>query len=320
MNSKWKMLLLTSFTLLLMLTKHRSRIKNHVEKIELCWENEKEELQLSDWFNPKKRPDVKTTTDWLAPIIWEETYNRQVLEKYYKRLNITIGLAVFATGKYVDKYLQQFLQSANKHFMVGYNVIFYILMDDFSKLPPIELGPLRTFKLCVALKQHVWKDFSYIYMENLDMYITEHIQHEVNFLFSMTVNQVFKNDFGVETLGESVAQLHAWWYFRHTENFPYERRPKSAAFIPFGEGDFYYHSAIFGGTPHEVLAFVKEYQKGVTSDNRNGLKSIYEHYLNKYLFINKPTKLLSPEYNWDPNFRTPPQIKHVKIEWHSTSI
>ncbi|XP_042768186.1 N-acetyllactosaminide alpha-1,3-galactosyltransferase-like 1 isoform X5 [Panthera uncia] len=98
MNSKWKMLLLTSFALLLMLIKHRSRIKNHLEKIDLCWENEKE-LRLSDWFNPKKRPDVKTTTDWFAPIIWEGTYNRQVLEKYYKRLNITIGLAVFATGK-----------------------------------------------------------------------------------------------------------------------------------------------------------------------------------------------------------------------------
>ncbi|XP_043422494.1 glycosyltransferase 6 domain-containing protein 1-like isoform X2 [Prionailurus bengalensis] len=319
MNSKWKMLLLTSFALLLMLIKHHSRIKNHLEKIDLCWENEKE-LRLSDWFNPKKRPDVKTTTDWFAPIIWEGTYNRQVLEKYYKRLNITIGLAVFATGKFVDQYLEQFLQSANKHFMIGYNVIFYILMDDFSKLPPIELGPLRTFKLCTVLKQHVWKDFNYIYMKNLDMYIIEHIQHEVDFLFSMTVNQIFKNDFGVETLGESVAQLHAWWYFRHAENFPYERRPKSAAFIPFGEGDFYYQSAVFGGTPREVLAFIKEYQKGVTSDNRNGLKSIYEHYLNKYLFINKPTKLLSPEYNWDPNFRTPPQIKHVKIAWHSKSI
>ncbi|XP_058550293.1 N-acetyllactosaminide alpha-1,3-galactosyltransferase-like 1 isoform X5 [Neofelis nebulosa] len=97
MNSKWKMLLLTSFALLLMLIKHRSRIKNHLEKIDLCWENEKE-LRLSDWFNPKKRPDVKTTTDWFAPIIWEGTYNRQVLEKHYKRLNITIGLAVFATG------------------------------------------------------------------------------------------------------------------------------------------------------------------------------------------------------------------------------
>lgn len=50
-------------------------------------------------FN-RKRPDVIATTGWLAPVIWEGTYDRQVLDKYYKRLNITIGLAVLATGKY----------------------------------------------------------------------------------------------------------------------------------------------------------------------------------------------------------------------------
>lgn len=111
--------------------------------------------------------------------------------------------------RFVDQYLQQFIQSANKYFMSGYNVIFYILMDDFSKLPPIELGPLRTFKLCIVLRQHVWKDLNYIYMRNLNNYILEHIQHEADFLFSLTVNQIFKNDLGVEALGKSVEQLHA---------------------------------------------------------------------------------------------------------------
>ncbi|XP_034872484.1 glycosyltransferase 6 domain-containing protein 1-like [Mirounga angustirostris] len=230
------------------------------------------------------------------------------------------GVLFFLFHRFVDQYLQQFIQSANKHFMSGYNVIFYILMEDFSKLPPIELGPLRTLKLCIVLRQHVWKDLNYIYMRNLHIYILEHIQYEVDFLFSMAVNQIFKNDFGVEALGKSVAQLHAWWYFGRAQNFPYERSPNSAAFIPFGEGDFYYHGAIFGGTAYEVLAFLEEYKKGVQNDARSGFKSTYEHYLNKYLFINKPTKLLSPEYNWDPNFRPPPQIKHVKIEWRSKSI
>ncbi|XP_058380816.1 N-acetyllactosaminide alpha-1,3-galactosyltransferase-like 1 [Diceros bicornis minor] len=298
-----------------MLTKHHFRIEKHLQKINLCWDREAEEPQLSDWFNPKKRPDVITTTDWLAPVIWEGTYSRQVLEKYYKRLNITIGLAVCATGKLVDQYLKQFIQSANKHFMIGYNVIFYILMDDISRLPHIELGPLRTFKLFGVFKEETRQDFDFIHMKNLDIYIIDQIQHEVDFLFSMTVNQIFKNDFGVETLGTSVAQIHAWWYFKNAHNFPYERRPTSAAFIPLGEGDFYYHSALFGGTPRKVLTMIEEYKKGVTNDNKNGLSSIYEHHLNKYFFINKPTKLLSPEYNWDPNFRTPPQIKLVKIAW-----
>nr|KAF6484665.1 glycosyltransferase 6 domain containing 1 [Rousettus aegyptiacus] len=278
------------------------------------------EPQLSDWFDPKKRPDVITTTDWLAPVIWEGTYNRQVLEKYYKRLNITVGLVVWATEKFAGQYLKEFIQSANEHFMNGYKVIFYIIMDDFSRFPPIELGPLRTFKLFAASKEKRWEDVNVVRMRNLNVYIIKHIQNEVDFLFSMTINQIFKKDFGVETLGKSVAQLHAWWYFQNAKNVPYERRYKSAAFIPFGEGDFYYHSAIFGGTPQEVLTFTIEYQRAVTSDNNNGLSSTFECHLNKYFFINKPTKLLSPEYNWDPTFRTPPQIKHVKIAWQPKDI
>ncbi|XP_061012079.1 N-acetyllactosaminide alpha-1,3-galactosyltransferase-like 1 [Dama dama] len=276
------------------------------------------EPQLSDWFNPKKRPDVITTTNWLAPVIWEGTYNRPVLQKYYKRLNITIGLAVICVPrKFSNQSLTDFIQSANKHFLFGYSVVFYFLLDIFSTLPPIALGPLRTFKVFLMVKSDTGKDFYFIYMNNFFDYIITHIQYEVNFLFVMNADQVFKDDFGVETLGKSVAQLSAWWYFKDGDTFPYERRLKSAAFIPFEEGDFYYHSAIFGGTVEEVLNLIREYQKGAIQDIKNQLSSTYEHHLNKYLFIKKPTKLLSPEYNWDPSFRTPPQIKCVKIAWQS---
>ncbi|XP_072816140.1 N-acetyllactosaminide alpha-1,3-galactosyltransferase-like 1 isoform X2 [Vicugna pacos] len=320
LNIKWKMLLLIAFALSLMVIKHHFRIKKYLQKINLCWDQEAEEPQLSKWFNPKKRPDVITTTGWLAPVIWQGTYDRQVLEKYYKRLNITIGLAVDASGKFSYQDLQQFIQSANKHFMIGYNVIFYILVDSFSRVPPIVLGPLRTFKVFLIFRDSMWEDLNFIYMKNLHDYIITHIQHEVNFLFIMTANQIFKDDFGVETLGKSVAQLSAWWYFKNVKNFPYERRSKSAAFIPFEEGDFYYHSAIFGGTVQEVLDLITEYQKGAIQDTKNGLSSTYERHLNKYFFIKKPTKLLSPEYNWDPSFRIPPQIKCVKIAWQSKGV
>ncbi|XP_070328913.1 N-acetyllactosaminide alpha-1,3-galactosyltransferase-like 1 [Odocoileus virginianus] len=153
MNTKWKLLLLIAFALSLMWIMHRSQIKKNLQKMNFCWDQETGEPQLSDWFNPKKRPDVITTTDWLAPVIWEGTYNRPVLEKYYKRLNITIGLAVICVpGKFSNQSLADFIQSANKHFLFGYNVVFYFLLDVFSTLPPIALGPLRTFKMVMCLK------------------------------------------------------------------------------------------------------------------------------------------------------------------------
>lgn len=43
--------------------------------------------------------DVITATDWLAPVIWEGTFDRKVLEKYYQKQNITVGLTVFAVSR-----------------------------------------------------------------------------------------------------------------------------------------------------------------------------------------------------------------------------
>uniref|UniRef100_G3QXW9 Glycosyltransferase 6 domain containing 1 n=2 Tax=Gorilla gorilla gorilla TaxID=9595 RepID=G3QXW9_GORGO len=260
-----------------------------------------------------KCPDVITKTDWLAPILWEGTFDRRVLEKHYRRRNITVGLAVFATGRFAEEYLRPFLHSANKHFLTGYRMIFYITVDAFFQLPDIQPSPLRTFKAFKVGTERWWLDGPLVHVKSLGEHIASRIRDEVDFLFSMAANQVFQNKFGVETLGPLVAQLHAWWYFRNTENFPYERRPISAACIPFGQGDFYYGSLMVGGTPHNILDFIKEYLNGVIHDIKNGLNSTSEKHLNKYFYLNKPTKLLSPEYSWDLAFSPPPQIQYVKV-------
>lgn len=47
----------------------------------------------------RNRPEVLTVTPWKAPIVWEGTYDTALLEKYYARQKVTVGLTVFAVGK-----------------------------------------------------------------------------------------------------------------------------------------------------------------------------------------------------------------------------
>nr|XP_056716090.1 LOW QUALITY PROTEIN: N-acetyllactosaminide alpha-1,3-galactosyltransferase-like [Euleptes europaea] len=263
------------------------------------------------------RMDVLTETLWSAPIIWEGTFERSMLDDYYKKQNVTVGLTVFAIGKYLDKYLKDFLTSANTYFMPGHNVIFYVAVDNLSGVPSIKLGPHRTLKVFQVEKERRWQDISMMRMKTIGDLIESHIRHEVDFLFCMDVDQVFESDYGVETLGDSVAQIHAWFYQENRGSFTYERNPESAAYIPYEEGDYYYHAAVFGGTPQHIYNLTRECYEGIRYDKEHDLEAIWhdESHLNKYYLRNRPSKALSPEYCWDYKIGWSYSVRNIKLSW-----
>ncbi|XP_015353133.1 N-acetyllactosaminide alpha-1,3-galactosyltransferase-like [Marmota marmota marmota] len=285
-----------------------------------CWSpKNKTELHLSDWFNPRLNFTDKnlSVTEWSAPVVWHGTYNESVLENYYANRKITVGLTVFAVGRYLQFYLHSFLSSADKFFMVDQKVIFYVMVDNFSTIRWMPLSRLHTFKIFKIKREERWQDISMMRMKIISEHIVDHIQNEVDFLFCMDVDQIFRGKYGLETLGESVAQLHTYWYKANSTVLPYKRSQLSEAYIPMGEGDFYYHAAVFGGTPIQVLNIARECSKGIMNDKKNNIEAVWhdESHLNKYFFLHKPTKILSPEYCWDLYQKRTPDIKNIKLSW-----
>ncbi|XP_037351341.1 putative glycosyltransferase 6 domain-containing protein 1 [Talpa occidentalis] len=276
------------------------------------------ELRLSDWFDPRSRPDVVTMTAWRAPVIWEGTFDRDALRRHYGACNLTVGLAVLAAGRTAEKHLEPFLTSANKHFMVGSRVVFYVLADTHKDAPHVELLPLdpaapRRLQV-LPIPEGSWpQDPEAAGMHSLGAHIGPRIAGEVDFLFCMAASQRFQNDVGEEALGAAVAQLHPWWYFRGAGDFPYERRPASAACIPRGQGDFYYDGALVGGTPWRLLGLIEQCLRGLAHDAALGLRSTFESHLNRHFLLHKPSRLLSPEYGWDAALAPPAQVRYVKV-------
>uniref|UniRef100_A0A452QF89 N-acetyllactosaminide alpha-1,3-galactosyltransferase n=1 Tax=Ursus americanus TaxID=9643 RepID=A0A452QF89_URSAM len=267
-------------------------------------------------FSPSESMNL-TTTSWSAPVVWDGTFDEKVLEKYYEKNKITVGLTVFAVGRYIDHYLKRFISSADRFFMVGHKVIIYVLICDFSRMPWIQLSPLRSIKVFEIEREKRWQDISMMRMKAISDHVVAHIQYEADFLFCMDVDQIFVRKYGLETLGESVAQLHAYWYMEDPIGLPYERSELSEAYIPFGMGDFYYHAAVFGGTPIQVLDIARECFKGIMNDKKNGIEAVWhdESHLNKYFFLHKPTKLLSPESCWAFPKMDVPFIHSIKLCW-----
>lgn len=107
------------------------------------------------------------------------------------------------------------------------------------------MGPLRQFKVFIVTEDS-WQDNarpSYA-CEELGQHIIWAIQDEVDFLFSMTVTQIFQNNVGLRSWARAGGSAPCLVVLQdRKEASPYERRPKSAACIPFGQGDFYYDGA-----------------------------------------------------------------------------
>uniref|UniRef100_A0A8C6HDC8 N-acetyllactosaminide alpha-1,3-galactosyltransferase-like n=1 Tax=Mus spicilegus TaxID=10103 RepID=A0A8C6HDC8_MUSSI len=320
---RYKILILSLLVLMSLYAQYRE-YPFSIKKLQMtyqCWSLKNQpELQPSDWFNATMDSTHMgmRATNWSAPIVWTNTYNELVLANYYKKHPVTVGLIVFAVGRYLLYYLGRFLESADRFFMVNQKVIIYIMLDDFSYMPWVDLSRHRTLKIFKIKQERRWQDISMVRMKVISEHIAGHIQHEVDYVFCMDVDQIFKAKYGLETLGDSVAQLHTYWYKESPSKVPYERNESSEAYIAVGEGDFYYHAAVFGGTTTQVFKITKECAKAIMKDKKNNIEAVWhdESHLNKYFFLHRPTKLLSPEYCWDLSKNKTSDIKTVKLAWN----
>ncbi|XP_057608179.1 histo-blood group ABO system transferase 2-like [Chionomys nivalis] len=284
--------------------------KNQIHKTELIRAvvAEREQYWLQDNPLPKliypqpsalkpARRDVLVLTSWLAPIVWEGTFNVHILNEQFQLRNATIGLTVFASQNYTV-YLEQFLRSAETFFMMGHRVNYYIFTDQPHAVPRIPLQSGRkviTFQIPSFEHQ---KDISRQRLEFISVYSKQHFHKEVAYLVCSDVDVTFQHDVGVEILSPLFATLHLSFYMASREVLPYERRPKSQAYIPNDEGDFYYTGSLFGGSVAEIHRLTAACHQMIVTDQSNNIDALGhgESHLNKYLLYHKPTKILSLEY------------------------
>ncbi|XP_015252161.1 PREDICTED: N-acetyllactosaminide alpha-1,3-galactosyltransferase-like isoform X2 [Cyprinodon variegatus] len=200
---------------------------------------------------------------------------------------------------YLEAYLNTFLTSAKKHFMVGLPVTYFVFTDLPEKALNITVFHQHNIKIIKVKKYNRWQDISMMRMKTISEVIDTVLQHNFNYVFCFDVDQIFTARFGSEALGESVALLHAHYYKLPKNRFTYDRNPKSKACMT--EGDYYYHAAVFGGTCKKVKALADYCYLNIMEDKMNDVEALWhdESHLNKYFWLNKPTKLLSPEYCWD---------------------
>uniref|UniRef100_A0A4W5LRK6 Globoside alpha-1,3-N-acetylgalactosaminyltransferase 1 (FORS blood group) n=1 Tax=Hucho hucho TaxID=62062 RepID=A0A4W5LRK6_9TELE len=232
------------------------------------------------------RTDVVAVTPWLAPIVWEGTFDPDLID--IKSMNLTIATTVFACTNIMN--------TSEKHFMVDFNVRYYVFTDRPDDVPSVNLSQGRHLSVIQVPGSNRWQEISARRMEIIQTAIKRQISREADYIFCLDVDSKFHARWGADSLGRRVAVIHPWFYQKTRNHFTYERRPASTAYIPMDTGDYYYAGALFGGFVEERYALWQE-----------------ESHLNRYLLYNKPSKLLSPEYQWDDKKTKTKEIKKKNI-------
>ncbi|XP_077309307.1 histo-blood group ABO system transferase 2-like isoform X2 [Lithobates pipiens] len=217
-------------------------------------------------------------------------------------------------GRYI-RFLGPLLETAERFFMVGHNVTYYVFTDNVSNLVKPKMGEGRNLQLHEVSADKRWQDVSMRRMEILQAVTKEQMPNEIDYLVCADVDMVFNDHMGVEILGDLFATIHPGYFLADQQGFTYERRPISAAYIPYGEGDFYYMAALYGGRVEEIYKLSTACHNGIKEDKKKNIEAVWqeESHLNRYLVYNKPTKVLSPEYIWDTNLPNGELIKRKRF-------
>ncbi|KAJ8287241.1 hypothetical protein GJAV_G00049280 [Gymnothorax javanicus] len=238
-------------------------------------------------------------TSWHVPVVWGDNEASEKRREAHSDLTFRVGLISFVVGRY-SQHLLRFLVSAERHFLQGEYVTYYLLTDNLRAVPDLQLPEGRDLRPIHIGEMPEWRHLSRVRMSILADVIKGRIQKEVEYVFCMDVDQEFLNPVGTEILGDLVATLHPEYCGMSQYTFPYEKAEVSQAFVAEGEGDFYYTSELYGGLCAEVYAMALTCTHMILQDAEAGFHALMyeESYLNRYLINRRPTCVLSPEYSW----------------------
>jgi histo-blood group ABO system transferase len=217
-----------------------------------------------------------------------------------------ICLLLIATNHYI-KFVNPLLDSVQENFLNGHEVSAVLFTNheldestDNIKVCQIEHEPwpiptLKRYHYFLKEKEHLM-NFDYCFYLDVDMKI---------------VNKV-----GEEILGDLVATQHPGFWFRGINEFSYERRPQSTAYVPFNIGKMYYAGGFNGGTPEHFLKMAETIAHNVEIDFVNGIIAEWhdESHMNRYLLDHPPSVELNPSYCFPEAAFIRPQGWHVPFE------
>jgi histo-blood group ABO system transferase len=212
-----------------------------------------------------------------------------------------IGLLVIATQKYIQ-FVPGLHESVLQHFLKGHKVTLFVFTNGTPPSGTVRIPyEHRPWPHSTLMRYHAFSS-------------QRDLLSQMDYLYYCDADMRFVADVGEEILGSLVATVHPGFYDKMPDDFTYERRKESTAFVGPGEGSRYFAGGFNGGLTDRFLSMAEDIARRIDIDSSNGIVALWhdESHLNRYLLDHPPTKILSPSYcypesaAWAPPF--PPKL------------
>lgn len=210
-----------------------------------------------------------------------------------------VGILYIALGRYTV-FWDEFYESCEKHLLHA-DKHYFVWTDN-----PTDAMRRKNVTIIPAQK----RGWPYDSLMRFEMFFAMREKLAAyDYLFFFNANFKFVNDTDLTEIaprewnGGLAASLHPGRegdLWRDTpDRFPYERRPASTAYVPFGAGRHYVCGAFNGGTSAAFLKMCGVLAKNVRTDLKNGINAVFddESHLNAYL-VNRDFLLLGRAYGY----------------------
>ncbi|XP_008757480.1 histo-blood group ABO system transferase-like isoform X1 [Rattus norvegicus] len=205
------------------------------------------------------RANIAIQTPWLAPIVWDRTFQIGILNQQFWLQNVSIGLVVFTTGACIA-FLKVLLQTSETYFMQGHRVKYYPFNGQPASLPTLKPCKGRQMVILEIQASAHQLDTYVCRVEMISHLSQHHFVKEVDYLVCVCVNIIFCHTVGVKVLSSLFDTLHPLVFGLPRKSLAYERQPQPQAYISEDEGAF------FGGKVLEIYRLTKFHYQAVMMD------------------------------------------------------
>lgn len=222
-----------------------------------------------------------------------------------------IGLLCIATKKYIN-YTFPLWESVQKYFMsgTGYEINMFVFTD-MREVPSgvtrIE-QPHAPWPAMTLMRYHIFSNHEDQLSKN-------------DYLFYSDADMLFVDKVGDEILGDLVGTIHPGFWNKSRDQFAYEKRPQSTAYIPPHMGKKYYCGGFNGGRADRYLAMARTIRTQIDIDLEKNIVAEWhdESHLNKFFSFSPPTVELTPSYCY-PEGKTPESAWARGLPFHPRLI